>query len=92
MTIYKVTRNLSHIRTNEKLYIGAFCSDNPDAIDAEQVTIDGVVWRDGFLAKRPQNDINVLLGYAIDIVDTTHPDYQRLVDVGIIKSTTREEL
>lgn len=89
MTVYKVLKNLSHIKTNEKLYVGSFCSDNPNATNethpsGKYEVIAGYIWHDGFLANRPQHDINVLLGYALDIVDKTHPDYSALVDIGII--------
>jgi len=89
MTIYKVLKNLSHIKTNEKLYSGAFCSDNPNASNGLKI-IDGVTWYDGYLANRPQADVNVLLGYALDIVDKTHPDYDRLVNVGIIQEDKKK--
>lgn len=89
MTIYKVLKNLSHIKTNEKLYMGSYCSDNPDATDGLTI-LDGVTWYDGYLANRPQSDINVLLGYALDIVDKNHEDYARLVEVGIIKEEKKK--
>lgn len=84
MTIYKALKNLSHIRTGELLKTGSFCSDNNEAEDATAVDVNGVIWRDGYLSRRSQNDINVLLGYALDIVDEQHDDYDRLIDAGII--------
>ncbi len=89
MTIYKVLKNLSHIKTNEKLYMGSYCSDNPGATGGLTI-LDGVTWYDGYLANRPQSDINVLLGYALDIVDKNHEDHARLIEVGIIKEEKKK--
>lgn len=92
MTIYKALKNLSHVKTGERLNAGSFCTDNNDAEDAEAVVVGGIIWRAGYLAKRAQNDINILLGYALDIVDEQHDDYATLLDAGFISEEAEDEI
>lgn len=89
MTIYKALKGLSHLRTGAKLKIGDFCTDNPDADEVTSLS-SGAVFYDGYLSNRPQNDINILLGYALDIVDSKHQDYQYLLKSGLISDKKTE--
>ena len=92
MTIYKALKNLSHIKTGERLNAGSFCTDNNVAEDTEAVEVGGIIWRDGYLSKRAQNDVNILLGYALDIVDEQHDDYATLLNVGLISEEAEDEI
>jgi len=98
MTIYKALTNLVRRESQEVILSGTYFSDegkyNPDDGVTEIATGEAVqnvrqapppiLWRPSFLAERSQKDLNLLLGYAIEIVDATHEDYARLVEFDIV--------
>ena len=100
---FKALKRLRHKESDELIQAGTFFSDegteyNPhagiekiatgEAIPHVKAAPPPILFRRGFYASTTQKTINaLLLGGAIDLVGSTHPDYNHLVEFGVIPSS-----
>ena len=95
--MYIALKNLRIGGTDDVIQAGTyFCDDAPYDPNSLQVIPTGekqpgssqvpqpILYRPGFWSNTSISTKNLLLGYAVDMVDTYHPDYEKLVRFGVI--------
>lgn len=96
--MYKALKNLRIGGTDDVITAGTYFDDDapydPDGLievptgekqpGSSQVP-KPILYRPGFWTNTTTSTKNLLLGYAVDMVDQHHPDYDKLVQFGVIQ-------
>lgn len=96
--MYKALKNLRIGGTDDTIQAGTyFCDDAPYDPNSLKAIPTGekqpgssqvpkpILYRPGFWSNTPVSTRNLLLGHAVDMVDQYHPDYEKLVQFGVIQ-------